>query len=202
MRYFKNIKDIYPKYDKFGNYFILTKKIERYNGNENFGSEFELSYSGLVEDTTYETNKEFIALLNKNGDLIMSNHNLMLKICKPYLDEFNGEVLISGMGLGVLILPLLNDVTITKIDIVEKDLDIINYVYTNRLENLDVSNKINVINEDIFTFAPTNNYDYILLNHWSTPDNNTLSEVSLLQSKFTNNLKENGNIRVPILDFY
>lgn len=202
MRYFKNIKNYFPKFDKFGNYFILTKKIERDLMNENFDYEFELSYSGLVENTSYEENKYFISLLNSEGKLLMSDSNSMLKICKPYLDAFNGEVLISGMGLGVLILPLLNDVTITKIDIVEKDLDIINYVYNNRLENLDISNKINVINEDIFTFTTTNNYDYILLNHWVTPDNNTLSEVSSLQSKFTSNLKENGGIGVPILDFY
>jgi len=202
MRYFKNIKNHYQKFDKFGNYFILTKKIERDLINENFDYEFELKYSGLVENVSYEENKEFICLLDSDGKFIMSNSNAMLKICKPYLDEFNGEVLISGMGLGVLILPLINDDTVTKIDIVEKDLDIINYVYTNRIKNLDISNKINVINDDIFTFTTTNNYDYILLNHWVKPDDNTLTEVSSLQSKFSNNLKENGTIGTPILDFY
>ena len=202
MRYFKNIKNHYQKFDKFGNYFILTKKIERDLINENFDYEFELKYSGLVENVSYEENKEFICLLGSDGEFIMSNSNSMLKIYKPYLDEFNGEVLISGMGLGILILPLLNDDTVTKIDIVERDLDIINYVYTNRIENLDISNKINVINDDIFTFTTTNNYDYILLNHWVKPDDITLTEVSSLQSKFTNNLKENGTIRTPILDFY
>jgi hypothetical protein len=202
MRYFKNIKNHYQKFDKFGNYFILTKKIERDSLNENFDYEFELKYSGLVENVSYEENKEFICLLDSVGEFIMSNSNSMLKIYKPYLDEFNGEVLISGMGLGILILPLLNDDTVTKIDIVEKDLDIINYVYTNRLENLDINNKINVINDDIFTFTTTNNYNYILLNHWVKPDDITLTEVSSLQSKFTNNLKENGTIRTPILDFY
>lgn len=202
MRYFKNIKNHYQKFDKFGNYFILTKKIERDLINENFDYEFELKYSGLVENVSYEENKEFICLLDSAGEFIMSNSNAMLKIYKPYLDEFNGEVLISGMGLGVLILPLINDDTVTKIDIVEKDLDIINYVYTNRIKNLDISNKINVINDDIFTFTTTNNYDYILLNHWVKPDDITLTEVSSLQSKFTNNLKENGTIGTPILDFY
>jgi hypothetical protein len=202
MRYFKNIKNHYQKFDKFGNYFILTKKIERDLINENFDYEFELKYSGLVENVSYEENKEFICLLDSVGEFIMSNSNSMLKIYKPYLDDFNGEVLISGMGLGILILPLLNDDNVTKIDIVEKDLDIINYVYTNRIKNLDISNKINVINDDIFTFTTTNNYDYILLNHWVKPDDITLTEVSSLQSKFTNNLKENGTIRTPILDFY
>lgn len=202
MRYFKNIKNHYQKFDKFGNYFILTKKIERDLINESFDYEFELKYSGLVENFSYEENKEYICLLDSAGEFIMSNSNSMLRIYKPYLDEFNGEVLISGMGLGILILPLLNDDTVTKIDIVEKDLDIINYVYTNRIENLDISNKINVINDDIFTFTTTNNYDYILLNHWVKPDDITLTEVSSLQSKFTSNLKENGTIRTPILDFY
>lgn len=201
MRYFKNIKDMYPKYDKFGNYFILTKKMERDNGNENFDSEFELSYSGLVEDTTYETNKEFIALLNKNGDLIMSNHNLMLRHYKPYLDSLNGEVLISGLGLGLLLLPLLEDIAVTKIDIIEMDMDIIDYVYINRLKKLDINNKINIINHDIFTFETTNTYDYILLDTWSSPDETSISEANILKLKFTSNLKSGGSIDVPILDF-
>jgi hypothetical protein len=159
MRYFKNIKNHYQKFDKFGNYFILTKKIERDLINENFDYEFELKYSGLVENVSYEENKEFICLLDSAGEFIMSNSNSMLKILKPYLDEFNGEVLISGMGLGVLILPLLNDDTVTKIDIVEKDLDIINYVYTNRLENLDINNKINYR----ILWNNTNNFSIIIL---------------------------------------
>jgi len=201
MRYFKNIKDIYPKYDKFGNYFILTKKIERDNDNENFDSEFELSYFGLVEDTSYEINKEFLVLLNGDGELVMSNSNSMLRHYKPYLDSSNGEVLMSGLGLGIILLPLLLDNRVTKIDIVEKDIDIIDYVYVKRLKKLDINNKLNIINDDIFTFKTTNTYDYILLDTWVTPNETSISEANTLKLKFTSKLKSGGSIDVPILDF-
>jgi hypothetical protein len=202
MRYFKNIKNLYPRFDKFGNFFILTKKIHRDLLNDNFDVEFELSYSGLVENTTYDENNEYIDLVTKDSNFTISNSLQTLKSYKQYLDSFYGDVLISGLGLGVLILPLLDDVTITKIDIVESDASIINYVYTNRLKNLDGFNKINIINGDIFTININNNYDYILLNNWVKYDNNTLSEVETLKTKYTPNLKENGKIDAPILGFY
>jgi hypothetical protein len=75
MRYFTNIKNIYPKFDKFGDFLLLTKKVERDYDNENFDQEFELSFSGLVENTTYEGNKEYCYLLNNDGKFILSNSN-------------------------------------------------------------------------------------------------------------------------------
>jgi hypothetical protein len=200
MRYFTNIKNIYPKFDKFGDFLLLTKKVERNYDNENFDQEFELSFSGLVEDTAYESNKEYCYLLNKNGEFIMSNSNSMLKFYKPYLDEINGEVLIFGLGLGVIILPLLNDPSITKIDVVEIDLNMIDYVYEKRIKSLDINNKINIINQNVFNHTTTNTYDYILMDIWSEIKSNTNEEINFLINKFTPNLKENGKIQITILN--
>jgi hypothetical protein len=200
MRYFTNIKNIYPKFDKFGDFLLLTKKVERDRDNENFEQEFELSFSGLVEDTAYESNKEYRYLLNKNGEFILSNSNYMLKFYKPYLDEINGEILFFGLGLGLLILPLLNDPSVTKIDIVEIDLNVIDYVYDKRIKSLDINNKINIINQNVFNLTTTNTYDYILMDIWSEIKSNTNDEINFLTNKFTPNLKENGKIQIPVLN--
>jgi len=200
MRYFTNIKNIYPKFDKFGDFLLLTKKVERNYDNENFDQEFELSFSGLVEDTAYESNKEYCYLLNKNGEYIMSNSNSMLKFYKPYLDEINGETLFFGLGLGLLILPLLNDPSVTKIDIVEIDTNVIDYVYNKKIKPLDINNKITIINQNAFNFTTTNTYDYILIDIWSEKNQSVINDMNFLKDKFITNLNENGVIRLPLLD--
>ena len=200
MRYFTNIKNIYPKFDKFGDFLLLTKKVERNYDNENFDQEFELSFSGLVENTTYENNKEYCYLLNNDGKFILSNSNSMLKFYKPYLDEINGETLFFGLGLGLLILPLLNDPSVTKIDIVEIDTNVIDYVYNKKIKPLDINNKINIINQNAFNFTTTNTYDYILIDIWSEKNQTAINDMNFLKDKFITNLNENGAIRLPLLN--
>jgi hypothetical protein len=200
MRYFTNIKNIYPKFDKFGDFLLLTNKVERNYDNENFDQEFELSFSGLVENTTYENNKEYCYLLNNDGKFILSNSNSMLKFYKPYLDEINGETLFFGLGLGLLILPLLNDPSVTKIDIVEIDTNVIDYVYNKKIKPLDINNKINIINQNAFNFTTTNTYDYILIDIWSEKNQSVINDMNFLKDKFITNLNENGAIRLPLLD--
>jgi len=200
MRYFTNIKNIYPKFDKFGDFLLLTKKVERNYDNENFDQEFELSFSGLVENTTYENNKEYCYLLNNDGKFILSNSNSMLKFYKPYLDEINGETLFFGLGLGLLILPLLNDPSVTKIDIVEIDTNVIDYVYNKKIKPLDINNKITIINQNAFNFTTTNTYDYILIDIWSEKNQSVINDMNFLKDKFITNLNENGAIRLPLLN--
>lgn len=200
MRYFTNIKNIYPKFDKFGDFLLLNKKVERNYDNENFDQEFELSFSGLVENTTYENNKEYCYLLNNDGKFILSNSNSMLKFYKPYLDEINGETLFFGLGLGLLILPLLNDPSVTKIDIVEIDTNVIDYVYNKKIKPLDINNKINIINQNAFNFTTTNTYDYILIDIWSEKNQSVINDMNFLKDKFITNLNENGAIRLPLLN--
>ena len=200
MRYFTNIKNIYPKFDKFGDFLLLTNKVERNYDNENFDQEFELSFSGLVENTTYENNKEYCYLLNNDGKFILSNSNSMLKFYKPYLDEINGETLFFGLGLGLLILPLLNDPSVTKIDIVEIDTNVIDYVYNKKIKPLDINNKINIINQNAFNFTTTNTYDYILIDIWSEKNQTAINDMNFLKDKFITNLNENGAIRLPLLN--
>jgi hypothetical protein len=200
MRYFTNIKNIYPKFDKFGDFLLLTNKVERNYDNENFDQEFELSFSGLVENTTYENNKEYCYLLNNDGKFILSNSNSMLKFYKPYLDEINGETLFFGLGLGLLILPLLNDPSVTKIDIVEIDTNVIDYVYNKKIKPLDINNKINIINQNAFNFTTTNTYDYILIDIWSEKNQSVINDMNFLKDKFITNLNENGAIRLPLLN--
>ena len=202
MRYFTNIKNIYPKFDKFGDFLLLNKKVERNYDNENFDQEFELSFSGLVENTTYENNKEYCYLLNNDGKFILSNSNSMLKFYKPYLDEINGETLFFGLGLGLLILPLLNDPSVTKIDIVEIDTNVIDYVYNKKIKPLDINNKINIINQNAFNFTTTNTYDYILIDIWSEKNQSVINDMNFLKDKFITNLNENGAIRLPLLNLY
>jgi spermidine synthase len=102
--------------------------------------------------------------------------------------------------LGLLILPLLNDPSVTKIDIVEIDTNVIDYVYNKKIKPLDINNKINIINQNAFNFTTTNTYDYILIDIWSEKNQTAINDMNFLKDKFITNLNENGAIRLPLLN--
>jgi hypothetical protein len=105
--------------------------------------------------------------------------------------NFN-SILISGLGIGIV--PYICQNTTEFIDVVEIDLDVIEFV--SKLSHL--TNKVNIINDDIEKFFPTRKYDVILLDHWSIGATEYDRERFL--NKFGPFLNTNGIISIPVIE--
>ena len=103
------------------------------------------------------------------------------------------SILFGGLGLGVA--PFICRLFCTKIDVIEKDVDVIDLVNTAGY----LTPNINVINDDIFNYQPQQKYDFIMIDIWQTKNAPFDTEVQTLTQKYTQFLNENGTLCFPLL---
>lgn len=101
------------------------------------------------------------------GDLMMSNTTMEKSLSLPFMVAATGDVLICGLGLGMCILPLLENDNIRSITVIEKYEDVIDLVLP-YIKPFDTHNKLTVICADCFDWEPSpkTKYDTIFIDIW------------------------------------
>ena len=135
-------------------------------------------------------NKKFIRLIDENEKFnrcIMSNTPMEEYTNKDFIINAFGDVLIGGLGIGMIILPLQDKSNVKSITIVEKNKDII-YMISNQL---NFNSKVSIVNDDIFTYKPINNkYDCIYIDIWNYVNSDVYNdEMKPLKNKYRKYLK-------------
>lgn len=103
--------------------------------------------------------------LYNNGDRWMvfnkGNHAEIKEMYSSY-DIAYGDVLVSGLGFGILALWLCNKPEVSSVTVIEFSEDVIKLFK----ESNDVPNKLNIVNDNIITYETDKEYDVILLDHY------------------------------------
>ncbi len=122
-----------------------------------------------------------IAQLFVNGALMMSDgfneHLTNYEVCH----EARGNVLIAGLGIGMILTRILEKENVNSVTVVEKYQDVIDIVSPNF-----PSPKLNIIQGDIFEWLPTKGmkFDCIYFDIWATQSTDTLEEMAILSKRF------------------
>lgn len=126
-----------------------------------------------------------------DNEIMMSDTDMEKRSNSYVINNANGHVLIAGLGLGMIILPLLDKPEIKSITVVEKNQNVINLIYPYLK-----SSKLTVINADIFEWKPekTIKYDCIYFDIWAIITTENIPEIKRLHYKFKNKLnRDNPN---------
>ena len=120
-----------------------------------------------------------------DGSVVMSDTDMEKDTNWRAVRNAHGHVLIAGLGLGMIILPLLEKPEVKTITVIEKNPDVINLVYPYLK-----SDKLTVINADIFEWKPvkTAKYDSIYFDIWTFITTESLPDIKKLHNKFKNRL--------------
>lgn len=119
-------------------------------------------------------------VLMMDGKVAMSTLPFEIEMFKDFIDKAEGEVLIAGLGLGVLIERILDKVV--KIVCVEKNQEIINLINVR-------NEKVEIVCDDIFNYKPSQKFDCIYFDIWSSYSEENLKDMILLEEKFKPFLK-------------
>jgi hypothetical protein len=192
-RDFVDIADFYPwKPIKASNYTITKVKLLQ----KDYNSFKDNNMLNLYIDK-FEVGKAYVSLIQTDTLTMMSNHPSETETNRDFLENANGDVLIFGLGLGLVIFPLLEDPEITSLVIVEKDPELIQIVGA-IVKKHDIHNKVVLIESDAFTFHQSihyRKYDTIYIDIWAKIDNRLYEEAELLSERFKSYLKsEDSNI--------
>lgn len=142
--------------------------------------------------STLTIGKEYVFLFDKSiNKTMMSNHEFETLTNQKFLDNAKGDILIFGLGIGLIIFPLLTDNDIKSITIVEIDDGLIDEVFPIIIKN-DLESKVSVILSNAFDFETDKMFDTIYFDIWSVIDQQSFLEMKILSEKFTKNLKPGG----------
>jgi len=111
----------------------------------------------IISDGNYGFVGLFDKLFPENS--IMTNANYEKIGCVELIEKAKGSVLIGGLGIGLIVLPLMNKLEVEFIDIVELHKEVIDLV----APQLQLNEKVKIINDNIFTFEPIHKYDTIFI---------------------------------------
>lgn len=144
---------------------------------------------GLKPDFKYKR------LVLKGQGVMMSDTPMERNTNYEFLHKANGDVIVFGLGLGLIILPLLSDQNIKTIRVVELDQSLIDLV-TPILKQHDKENKLTVVQGDCFTYVPEkgSKFDTVYFDIWLSICDDNYEEQKKLERGFRKYLnKENPN---------
>lgn len=192
MREFIDIEPFYPDFLQSENY-VLFKRI--YSSKEEASNaKFNQSVKFMKFPNQIALNTKYVTLLHINSNkAMMSNHESETKTNQKFLDAAKGDVLIFGLGIGLIIFPLLEDDDITSITIIEIDNGLIDMI-SPIIKERDTYSKVEIVNCDAFEYHNliSKNYDTIYFDIWATIDENSTNEMDQLENLYKKNLNEFG----------
>ena len=110
------------------------------------------------------SNGDYIRLMHR-GECVMSDTNMEKRTNYPFCLKAYGEVLIGGLGIGMIILAIQDKPEISHITVIEKYPEVIKLVGN----NLPLNNKVEIINADVFDWKPSSGkkYNCIYMDIWN-----------------------------------
>lgn len=136
--------------------------------------------------------------LKKNGDgIMMSDTPMERNTNRDFIRKANGDVIIFGLGLGLVILPLLKKENVKSILVVELYQDLIDLVQP-ILKIHDTENKLSIIQGDCFeihkTITKDKKFDSVYGDIWIEICTDNYAEMKTLTKNWKNRInRENSN---------
>lgn len=130
--------------------------------------DFELSHYDIGEKdyiTMYQTGispGRYVELSYK-GECIMSDTNMEKRTNRDFVINAHGNVLIGGLGIGLILLAIQDKEEVKKITVVEKNKEVIELVGS----QLPLNEKVEIINADVFNYNPAQKYNTIYMDIWN-----------------------------------
>lgn len=133
----------------------------------------------------------YIRLIDKTtNEIVMSDTQMERDTNRIFCKRANGDVLIAGLGIGMILMAIQDKEEVKSITIIEKHDEIINLVG----EQLPLNEKVTLINEDIFNWIPPKNkkYDTVYFDIWNNICGDDWEEHKKLRRKYARRVNRNN----------
>lgn len=164
---------------------IATKKDVKH---EKMRAMFSRSY-GEMDDFKEGT---YTILSTKKGysNTVMSDTPMEIRTNMNFLYQAHGNILIGGLGLGIMLKILEKMDNIKSVTVIEKNQEVMDLV----LDQLNLPDNFKVIQSDIFEYKPKEKFDTIYFDIWTNICGDNWDEIKKLRKQFKPSLdltKEN-----------
>ena len=125
------------------------------------------------------------ARLKINGHTIMSDTPMEWRTNRECIYHANGDVLIGGLGIGMIIMAIQDKDCVKSITVIEKNPDVIAAVK----DQLPLNDKVRVIEGDVYTYVPDRKYDCVYMDIWGDISEELYPQMVKLKRKYGHYLK-------------
>lgn len=103
--------------------------------------------------------------LTHRGECVMSNTNMEKRTNMDFCINAHGDVLIGGLGIGMIILAIQDKPEVKSITVIEKNQEVIDIIAS----QLNFNEKVNIICADVFEWKPEKGvkYDVSYMDIWN-----------------------------------
>lgn len=159
-------------------------KLEKFTIDSN-------NFAAIVQGITPGS---YIRLLHR-GECVMSDTNMEKRTNMDFCINAHGDVLIGGLGIGMIILAIQDNPEVKSITVIEKNQEVIDMVAS----QLNFNEKVNIICADVFEWKPETGvkYDVSYMDIWSWINEDIyereMKPLKRKYSRFLRSKKENPN---------
>lgn len=114
------------------------------------------------------------------GEIMMSDTWLERWTNREAVTKANGHVLIAGLGIGLIIVPICAKPEVQSVTVIENTPEVVHLVSPHIAHP-----KLSVIQDDIFTWQPAQQYDTIYFDIWATISADNYPETVLLHRRYS-----------------
>lgn len=129
--------------------------------------DFELSHYEIGNNDLYAAlhgipTGKFVRLTHK-GEVVMSNTDMEKRTNSSFVVNAHGNVLIGGLGIGLILLAIQDKEEVKQITVVEKNKEVIELVGN----QLPLNSKVCIVHDDVFEYKPLFKYNTIYMDIWN-----------------------------------
>jgi len=107
---------------------------------------------------------------------------------REFVRQARGDVLVAGLGIGMVLMAIQDKEEVTSITVVEKEQEVIDLVKP----QLPLKDWVTVVHSDIFEFQTKMNYDVIYFDIWDSICADNWEQMKTLHRKFARRKKPGG----------
>lgn len=142
--------------------------------------------------------ENFLVLQQVGNCVWMSdNYEFIEKFYSKLYNRNFTSILCGGLGLGII--PFLVQNFCTKIDVVESDLSLINFIKNNTSH---LGQSVNIIQGDFKTYQTSELYDVVLIDIYPNCEGSFMNERNVIMNKYSQNINSNGIVYIPIEEYH
>lgn len=112
------------------------------------------------------------ARLTNGWDCVMSDTPMEKRTNRSFVMNAHGNVLIGGLGIGLIILAIQDKEDVEHITVVEKNKEVIELI----ANQLPLNEKVEIVHSDVFDYVPNHKYNTIYMDIWNNINSDIYTE--------------------------
>lgn len=170
--------------------------IERFELTDEYVNQakIEALYNCTIHDHFDLKPGRYVRLVDKELNcVVMSDTSMDRRTNVEVVERAYGHVLIAGLGIGMILRPILASKKVASVTVVEKFAEVIEL---NRASGFDLGHpKLQIVNADITSWEPgplPRDWNTIYFDIWNEIDTRNLPEMNALHARFESRLAYGG----------